>query len=458
MKYRFEKDYLGGMEIPENVLWGIHTARAIDNFRISGEPVNPRLLKAMILVKKACAISNSELGYLPEDIGNFIVSACDKLIESDFIDHFPIDALQGGAGTSTNMNLNEVIANLALEEAGYEKGRYDIIDPILHVNLHQSTNDVYPTALKTSIILGLRELSQEIASLQGALQAKEKEFSEILTIGRTELQDAVPMTLGAQFASFAEAISRDRWRVFKSEERLRTVNLGGTAIGTGLTAARDYIFLVIEKLRQISGLGLTRAEQPIEQTANADVYVETSGMLNAHAINLIKIAGDLRLLHYLGEISLPPVQAGSTIMPGKVNPVIIESVIQTGMKVRSASALIAECCSAGTLQINEFLPLIAHEYLRSIDILININKIFTRHVISITANPEVCREYFEKNETIITAFLPVIGYKKAEEILAEYRKSGGKNLKIYLAEVLGEETVNKVLAPAKLMSLGYRND
>jgi aspartate ammonia-lyase len=458
MKYRFEKDYLGGMEIPENVLWGIHTARAIDNFRISGEPVNPRLIKAMILVKKACALSNSELGYLPEDIGHFIVSACDKLIESDFREHFTIDALQGGAGTSTNMNLNEVIANLALEEAGYEKGRYQIIDPILHVNLHQSTNDVYPTALKTSIIMGLRELSQEIAYLQGALQAKEKEFSEILTIGRTELQDAVPMTLGAQFASFAEAISRDRWRVFKSEERLRTVNLGGTAIGTGLTAARDYIFLVIEKLRQITGLGLTRAEQPIEQTANADVYVETSGMLNAHAINLIKIAGDLRLLHYLGEISLPPVQAGSSIMPGKVNPVIIESVIQTGMKVRSACALIAECCSAGTLQINEFLPLIAHEYLRSIDILININKIFTRHVMSITANPEACREYFEKNETIITAFLPLIGYKKAEEILSEYRKSGRKNLKIYLAEVLGEETVNKVLAPAKLMSLGYRND
>jgi aspartate ammonia-lyase len=412
----------------------------------------------MIQVKKACAISNTELGYIPEDIGKHIISACDKLIASEFMDHFPIDAMQGGAGTSTNMNMNEVLANLALEEAGHDMGRYDIIDPILHINLHQSTNDVYPTALKAAIIFGLRELSQEIAYLQGAMQSKEKEFSEILTIGRTEMQDAVPMTLGAQFASFAEAISRDRWRVFKSEERLRTVNLGGTAIGTGLTAARDYIFLVIEKLRQITGLGLTRAEQPVEQTANADVYVETSGMLNAHAVNLMKIAADMRLLHYFGEINLPPVQAGSSIMPGKVNPVIIESVIQSGMKARSSCALIAECCSNGTLQINEFLPLIAQEYLNSIDILININRIFTRHVNEISANPEVCREYFEKNEAIITAFLPLIGYKKAEEILADYRKSGEKNLKIYLNGVLGEEAVNKVLAPAKLMSLGYRKE
>ncbi len=251
-----------------------------------------------------------------------IINACDEIAKGRFSDQFPVDALQGGAGTSTNMNLNEVIANRAIEILGGNKGDYSLIHPLEDVNLHQSTNDVYPTAIKVAGIYRLRDLAKAIAELQGAFQEKEKEFAGIIKIGRTELQEAVPITLGAEFSAFAEAISRDRWRTFKCEERLRVVNLGGTAVGTGLAAPQDYIFLVIEKLREVTGLGLSRGENLPAETANADSFVEVSGILKAHAVNLLKIANDLRLMNLLGEIKLPQLQAGSSIMPGKVNPVL----------------------------------------------------------------------------------------------------------------------------------------
>ncbi|MBF0522585.1 MAG: aspartate ammonia-lyase [Candidatus Omnitrophica bacterium] len=457
MSERLEKDSLGEKTIPSDAYWGIHTKRALENFSISCLKVNPSLIKAMATVKKTCALTNQELGCLPLEKSKAIMMACDEIIDGKLSDQFPLDALQGGAGTSTNMNVNEVIANRAIEILGGQKGNYGLVHPIEDVNLNQSTNDVYPTALKVACISMLRVLAAEIARLQGAFQKKEKEFAEIVKIGRTELQEAVPMTLGQEFSAFAEAIGRDRWRTFKCEERLRVVNLGGTAIGTGISAPKSYIFGVIEKLREITGMGLMRGENLVDATANADSFVEISGILKAHAVNLIKISNDLRLLNLLGEIKLPAVQVGSSIMAGKINPVILESVIQSGYKVIANDALVTEAAAKGSLQINEFLPLLAHAILESLDILTAINGIFANHVDGIKADEQKCLDYLNKSPQIITAFLPYIGYDKAADLLKEFQSSGKDNLRAFLNEKLGVEAVDKVLSIERLISLGYKD-
>jgi aspartate ammonia-lyase len=411
----------------------------------------------MAQTKKACCLANLETGYLPKEKVQAIENACDEIAAGNLADQFPIDALQGGAGTSTNMNINEVIANRAIELLGGQKGNYDLVHPLEDVNLHQSTNDVYPTAIKIAAIFRLRDLSKAIACLQGAFQEKEKEFAAIVKLGRTELQEAVPITLGAEFSAFAEAFSRDRWRTFKCEERLRVVNLGGTAVGTGLAAPRDYIFIVIEKLRDITGLGLSRGENIMGETANADAFVEVSGILKAHAVNLIKISNDLRLMNFLGEIRLPQLQAGSSIMPGKVNPVLAEAAIQTGIKVIANDGIITETATRGTLQINEFLPLLAHALLESLDLLININGLLSEHVRGIGANKEKCEEYFDASPMIITALLPVIGYEKATQFITEFSSRGENNMRRFLEEKMGKELIDKVLSPYQLTALGYKD-
>ena len=458
MKFRLEKDFLGEKKIPSDAYWGIHTQRAIENFPISGYKVNPSLIKALALVKKACCRANLELEYLPPANGEAILKACDEVIEGGLSDQFPVDALQGGAGTSSNMNINEVLANRAIEILGGSRGDYEIVHPIESVNLHQSTNDVYPTAVKVAAIFLFRELSQEIANVQGAFQRKEKEFAGVVKIGRTELQEAVPITLGAEFSAFGEGFARDRWRTFKCEERLRVVNLGGTAVGTGLGSPRSFIFQAVEKLRELTGLGLSRGENLLDATANADAFVEVSGILKAHASNLIKIANDLRLLHFLGEIELPTLQAGSSIMPGKVNPVLPEALIQIGLKVMANDFMIAEACSRATLQINEFLPLLSHSLLESLSILISANGVFAGHIGGIAAGEERCAEYFSQSPMIITALLPHIGYDQALSLLEEFKASGKKNIKEFLAEKLGNEFVEKVFSPYQLTALGYRED
>ena len=394
---------------------------------------------------------------MPKEKAEAIGNACDEIAAEKLYDQFPIDALQGGAGTSTNMNINEVIANRAIELLGGQKGNYDLVHPLEDVNLHQSTNDVYPTAIKIAAIFRFRDLSKAEACLQGAFQEKEKEFAAIVKLGRTELQEAVPITLGAEFSAFAEAFSRDRWRTFKCEERLRVVNLGGTAVGTGLAAPRDYIFLVIEKLRDVTGLGLSRGENIMGETANADAFIEVSGILKAHAVNLIKISNDLRLMNFLGEIRLPQLQAGSSIMPGKVNPVLAESAIQTGIKVIANDGIITETAARGTLQINEFLPLLAHALLESLDLLININGLLTEHVRGIGAGKEKCEEYFDASPMIITALLPVIGYEKATQFITEFSSRGEKNMRRFLEEKLGKELIDKILSPYQLTALGYKD-
>jgi aspartate ammonia-lyase len=458
MLYRIEKDFLGEKRIPQEAYWGIHTQRALENFPISGYKVNPSLVKALAMVKKGCCQANLELGYLEEKKGEAILLACDEVIAGKFVDQFPVDALQGGAGTSSNMNINEVVTNRAIELLGGEKGDYQAVHPIEHVNLHQSTNDVYPTAIKIASIFLLRDLSQTIARVQGAFQKKEKEFAKIVKVGKTELQEAVPITLGGEFSAFGEALARDRWRTFKCEERLRVVNIGGTAVGTGLSSPRSFIFLVIEKLREISGLGLSRGENLLDATANTDPFVEVSGILKAHASSLLKIANDLRLLHLLGEIELPKLQPGSSIMPGKVNPVALEATMQVGLKVMANDLLVTEACSRSTLQINEFLPLLAHSLLESLDILIRMNQILAGHVEGITANEAKCREIFDQSPMIITAFLPHIGYDRAAELLKEFFSSGRKNVREFLSEKLGPSLVEKTLSPERLISLGYREN
>ena len=454
---RIEHDFLGSLKVPAGAYWGIHTQRAIDNFHISGRKVNVSLIRSLSQIKKACCLANLETGYLNPEKGKAMIAACDEISVGKLVDQFPIDALQGGAGTSTNMNINEVIANRAIEILGGNKGDYAIIHPLEDVNLHQSTNDVYPTAVKVAAIFLLRDLSKAIASLQGSFQEKEKEFAAIVKLGRTELQEAVPITLGSEFSAFAEAFSRDRWRTFKCEERLRVVNLGGTVVGTGLAAPRDYIFLVTEKLREVTGLGLSRGENIMGETANADSFVEVSGILKAHAVNLIKIADDLRLMNFLGEIRLPQLQAGSSIMPGKVNPVLVEAAIQTGIKVIANDGIITETAARGTLQINEFLPLLAHALLESLDLLININGLLTEHVRGIGADKEKCEEYFDASPMIITALLPVIGYKKATQYITEFSSRGEKNMRRFLEEKLGKELIDKVLSPYQLTALGYKD-
>ncbi len=456
MEYRIEKDGLGEVQVPAERYWGIHTQRALENFSLSAAKVPWGLIQAIVQVKKAACVANRSLGHLESEKAAAIETACDEVLSGKFPDEWPLDALQGGAGTSTNMNVNEVLANRANELLGRPKGAYDPVRPIEDVNRHQSTNDVYPTALKLAVILELKQLSDAAAKLQGVFQVKEQAFAGVVKLGRTELQEAVPMTLGAEFAAFGEAVARDRWRTFKCEERLRVVNLGGTAIGTGLGAPRDYIFLVTEKLRELTGLGLGRAENLVDATANTDAFVEVSGILKAHASNLIKIVEDFRKMVLLGEIQLPALQTGSSIMPGKVNPVIPEAVIQAGIQVMANDLVVTEAVSRSTFQINEFMPLLAHALLGSLRLLKNAGAMLAVCVEGAQASVEKCGRYVDHSETIITAFLPQLGYEKAEALLKEYRTTGDGNIRDFLEARLGKELVAKGLSSQALLSLGYQ--
>jgi aspartate ammonia-lyase len=457
MSQRIERDLLGECAVPVGVYYGIHTQRALVNFPLTGTRVPRRLIAALAMVKHACCNANEELGYLDARRAGAIRQACADIVEGTLDAQFPLDGLQGGAGTSTNMNVNEVIANRANELLGAPLGAYDPVHPIDHVNLHQSTNDVYPTALKIACIFAFRHLADQVALLQASLQRKEAQFAAVVTIGRTEMREAVPITLGAEFAAFADALSRDRWRTSKCEERLRFVNIGGTAVGTGLAAPRSYIFLVIEKLRGVTGLGLARGDDVMGQTAHADAFVETSGILQAHACTLIKLCDDLRLMQLLGEIELPALQAGSSIMPGKVNPVLLEAVIQVGLKAMANDRLVADAASRGTLQICEFLPLVGHAMLESLDMLASADALLARHFDGIAANPAACRRYVDHSETIITAFLPQVGYERAEQLLADFhRAASGVSLREFLSSQLGRDVVDRTLSAESLTALGHR--
>ena len=419
---RLEKDMLGEREVPDDAYYGIYTLRARENFPLSGYKVSYSLIKAISLIKKAAAEVNSELGYLSQDKAQAIVAAAEEIMNGNLQEQFVVDALQGGAGTSTNMNVNEVIANRAIELLGGRLGDYDIVHPLNDVNKHQSTNDVYPTALRMAAIWLLKPLSDSCAGLQAALQAKEAEFAGVIKVGRTEMQDAVPVMLGQEFSAYAGAIARDRWRLHKVEERLRQAALGGTAIGTGLNADRKYIFMVNDRVRQYAGIGLARAENMIDVIQNADVFVEVSGLLKALAVNLGKLAHDLRLLSSgpmagLGEIRLPERQAGSSIMPGKVNPIIPEAVNQVVFHVMASDMAIAMAAQSGQLELNPFMPLIAHHLLESLSILTNAVNILNEFCIQgILADSERCRLLLIGSQVSVTALVPHIGYDLASKV------------------------------------------
>ena len=422
---RTEKDKLGAMELDDNVLYGIQTVRAAKNFDLKYKKTQMRLINAIVLVKKAAALTYIKMGIGQDDVYPAIVKACDHILAGGTDEAFITEALQGGAGTSTNMNVNEVIANLALKELNYACGRYDIIHPLDDVNRGQSTNDVYPTALRIAAIQMLRTLSDNCAKLQQELQQKENAFDEIKKLGRTEMMDAVPITLGQEFGAYAQAIARDRWRLYKVEERLRQVNLGGTAVGSGDNANRKYRYKVIEELRDLTDIGLAAAEYPMDITQNNDVFVEVSGLLKALAVNLLKIANDLRLMNSgpkggLGEIRLEALQLGSTIMPGKVNPVIPEMIMQVAMKVIANDTAITMAAAHGEFELNAFMPLIADSLLEDLELLIGATELFrTKCISSLQPNIERCRELLELSYAFATAYTPELGYDKVTEIIDE---------------------------------------
>ncbi|KLO22822.1 aspartate ammonia-lyase [Marinitoga sp. 1197] len=413
---RVEKDFIGEVLIPENVYYGIHTHRALKNFPKTGEIFSESFIWAMFMVKKSAAILNYELGYLDKEISEAIVKSCEEWpeLKKEII----VDPLSGGAGTSINMNINEVIANRATEILGGQKSEY-IVNPLDHVNMHQSTNDVFPTAGKIAIIKDLRELIEKIIKLQDKIQEKEKDFIKIRKIGRTQLMDAVPILLGQEFGAWADALSRDRWRLYKVEERIRSVNIGGTAIGTGISAPKDYILKITNKLREITKIGIAKAENLIDTTQNLDVFSEISGLLKSLAVNLIKISNDIRLLgsNAINEIILPKIQAGSSIMPGKVNPVIPEYVVQLSMSVISFDNLITTASSLGNLELNHLTPLIIHYTLKSIKFLKNAVISLKNYIKLIEPDESKCKENLAKSFTLITPLIDVFGYDEVSIML-----------------------------------------
>ncbi len=462
--YRTETDGLGLIELPEKAMYGAHTARALENFPLSGYGLPEVFIRAYAQVKQACARVNHALGHLPDNIFHAMNQACTEIILGEHQEQFCVDALQGGAGTSTNMNVNEVIANRAGQILGAASGTY-AVHPLQHVNLHQSTNDTYPTALRIAVLHELHRLEQTITDLQGTLQHKEQMFGNVLRLARTQLQDAVPVTFGMTFGAWAEAIARDRWRIFKCRERIRQVNLGGTAVGTGLGAPRDYILRVTDELRAVTGLKLSRAENLVDATQNMDSFVEVSAMLKACAVNLFKISGDVRLLASgprggLSELRIPAVQAGSTIMPGKINPVIPEAVSQAALRVMSNDGLISQVAALGNLELNQFLPLLAHSLLESLNLLSGAISLLDRKCLH-QAEPDAerCNKHVHQSDALATMLVAAIGYDQTERIV---HLAHEKNLPVTeaAARLLGipEHEVRALLAPARMRQLGFTED
>jgi aspartate ammonia-lyase len=421
---RRESDFLGHKDIPADAYWGVHTARAVENFPISGQPVGSwhDLVRALAWVKKAAALANEKLGVIDSRIAEAIVRACDDLIAGELHEQFVVDVIQGGAGTSTNMNANEVIANRALEHLGFEHGRYDIVHPNDHVNASQSTNDVYPTSLRLAAWIGIERLRATMAELRGAFERKSDEFAGVLKIGRTQLQDAVPMTLGQEFLAYAIMIGEDEARLAEAIALISEVNLGATAIGTGINAPAGYSELVIGLLAQVSGVPVVRAENLVEATQDTGAFVQLSGVLKRVACKLSKVCNDLRLLSSgpqagFGDIKLPPRQAGSSIMPGKVNPVIPEVMNQVAFEVIGNDMTITMASEAGQLQLNAFEPIMGWAIAKSVKHLTNACRTLQVNCVEgIQANTELLKRRVAESVTLVTALNPIIGYEKAASI------------------------------------------
>ena len=457
--FRSEHDLLGDRDVPVSAYYGVHTLRALENFPITGIPISvyPDLIRSLAQIKKAAALANQQLGLLDASRSQAIVAACREVIDGKLHEQFVVDVIQGGAGTSTNMNANEVIANRALELLGKERGDYKALHPNEHVNMSQSTNDVYPTALKLATYVGIFRLVDAMAYLRKACERKADEFADVLKMGRTQLQDAVPMTLGQEFSTYAVMLGEDEERLKEAALLIREMNLGATAIGTGINAHPEYAPLVCRKLAEISGIPVVTAPNLIEATQDCGSFVQLSGVLKRVAVKLSKVCNDLRLLSSgpragFNEINLPPRQAGSSIMPGKVNPVIPEVVNQFAFEVIGNDATVTFAAEAGQLQLNAFEPIIAHSLFKSVLHLTNGCRVLADHCVSgITANRDLLRESVERSIGIVTALNPYIGYANATEVAAEAFRSGRGVAEVVVERgLMSSEQLAEVLRPEVL--------
>ena len=459
--YRVEKDSIGVKDIPEEVYYGVQTLRAAENFHITGLNMHPEIINSLAYIKKASAITNCEVGILEKKKAQAIVQACDEIIEGKFHDDFIVDPIQGGAGTSLNMNANEVIANRAIEILGGKKGDYTIVNPNDDVNCGQSTNDVIPTAGKMTSLHLLQNLKKQLLRLYDALNEKAKEFDHVIKMGRTQMQDAVPIRLGQEFKAYSVAIMRDIHRMDKAMDEMRTLNMGGTAIGTGINADENYLRRIVPNLSEISGMEFIQAFDLIDATQNLDSFVAVSGAVKACAVTLSKMSNDLRLMSSgpragFGEINLPAKQNGSSIMPGKVNPVIPEVVNQVAFNIIGNDMTITMAAEAGQLELNAFEPIIFYCMFQSIDTLgYAVETLVDNCIVGITANEERCRQLVENSVGIITAICPHVGYEKTADIAKKAINSNESVRNLILKEnIMDEEELSRILDPIHMTEPG----
>lgn len=459
--YRVEKDSIGTKDVPEGVYYGVQSLRAAENFHITGLSMHPEIINSLAYIKKAAAITNCEVGIIDKKIANAIVKACDEILEGKFHKDFIVDPIQGGAGTSLNMNANEVIANRAIELLGGKKGDYSIVNPNDHVNCSQSTNDVIPTAGKMTSLRLLKNLKKELRRLYEALSKKADEFDHVIKMGRTQMQDAVPIRLGQEFKAYSVAVMRDINRMDKAMDEMRTLNMGGTAVGTGINADEAYLKRIVPNLVEISGMDFVQAFDLIDATQNLDPFVAVSGAIKACAVTLSKIANDFRLMSSgpragFGEINLPAKQNGSSIMPGKVNPVIPEVVNQVAFNVIGNDVTITMAAEAGQLELNAFEPIVFYCMFQSIDTMAYAVQTFVDNCVSgITANETRCRYLVENSVGVITAICPHVGYQKAADIAKQAIKTGESVRDLILKEgLLTEDELNEIMDPVNMTEPG----
>lgn len=460
MSTRIEHDLIGNKEISNACYYGVQTARAVENFHITGVTLGsfPTFLESIAKVKKAAALANYELKLLPENKKNAIVQACDAIIAGKFHDQFVVDMIQGGAGTSTNMNANEVIANIGLEILGHQKGEYTYLHPNNDVNLSQSTNDAYPTALRVTLYEKLGELGESMEIIKNSFAKKASEFKDVIKMGRTQLQDAVPMTLEQEFRTYAVMIGEDIQRVHEARQLVREINMGATAIGTGINAHPDYTKMVEAKLQEVTGRPFITAGDLIEATQDTGAYVQISGVLKRVATKMSKICNDLRLLSSgprtgFGEINLPAIQPGSSIMPGKVNPVIPEVVNQVCFQVIGTDIAVTMACEAGQLQLNVFEPLIAYNLFNSINMMKNAFEALAYTCVDgITANKERCKALVLNSIGLVTALNPYLGYENSTLVAKEALETGGSVYDIVLEKgLLDKEQLDEIIKPENMI-------
>lgn len=458
--FRVESDLLGPLNVPANAYYGVQTQRAIENFKISGQKLSsyPQMINALAAVKKAAAKTNYELGLLDENLYLAIAETCDEIISGNLHEEFPIDMIQGGAGTSVNMNANEVIANRVIEKLGHKKGEYSYCSPNDHINLSQSTNDAYPTALKMALLAMNADLVKKLVKIVASFREKGKEFSSVIKMGRTQLQDAVPMSLGQEFEAFAATLEEDISKLNNNANLFVEINMGATAIGTGLNAPVGYANLCAKNLAQITGYSIVSAPNLVEATPDTGSYVIYSSALKRLAVKLSKICNDLRLLSSgpragFFEINLPPMQPGSSIMPGKVNPVIPEVVNQVCYKVIGNDLTVTFAAEAGQLQLNVMEPVLSHSIMESINFLGNaLDTLREKCVTGITANKDVCLNMVRNSIGIVTALNPYIGYKNSTEIAKEALETGRSVYDLVLERgILSEERLNEILDPENML-------